>query len=1157
MSNNIDIKIKAKTEGIAEIEKLKNQLSDLGKIESFKKLKKDIQSTEEAWQSAQEKVSALAKELAQAEGPTKNLSTQFNAAKKEAGELKDRFISQQKALHELRNTLQESEINTKNLNSEQKKLASSIEKTREEIREASQIEIAKGIFNVKTYKEVNKEIEDLEKAYESLEKSGVLNANELSKAYKTLKQKTSDLRDETNKYGDALSSTSKISKGFIAALAVAAIAAIGAAFVKVSEALFETGTQLQALNLAYKTIFETSQRAHEEFEFLRQTANDLGLEFYSTAEAYKALAAAANGTALKGDGVRKVFVGISEASTALGLSAESAEGVLRSVSQMMGKGKVSAEELRQQMGEHLPGAFNLAAESMGLTTQEFDKLMSEGQIFTEDFLPRFADVLHEKFSKASEDAAGTAQASFNQFKTAWTDLKNEMADSGFLEGVSNAFKNLTSELSKPETIAMAKQLGEAMGTVIEWSAQGVGKFTEFALASSQFSEGIKLVNEGLIDYKEFVGSDFTERQSLIDEALKKSGTVTEEFAQTLETKLKQKLKDVSEETGVTSKSMDDLEAAVASGAIVFDEASGTWVGAEKKKQDAIKETLNAARDAATQISVTQTEMIGLIEQSSTAMIDKIKESAEQGKLTESEAAKQIVAINQEKYEQILSFAEEKLANVKELYGEDSQAYKTTSAEVEEIAKELKEYKIKAIKDVTSALKSELSQQLAEEKQLNNELTSLRDKLVSDQESRADDIRAIRQGSMTDAEKQADLESQAYEKITKANDALKQGNYERAEDYAKQAKSIAKGLEDEDEAVRLVEESWNVISTSTKEQETEKRAELDKTISKIKELTAEIQKIESSKEIEIKAETDQAQAKLDAVRETLDGIQSKTITVTTIQKTVSKSSSSGSDGGEGYARGGNLPGYGGGDVIPAMLEPGEWVIRKEAVKKYGNTFLARLNAGLLGFKAGGIIPSLAGVKGYSTGGSVSADAYPEDIQSLIEKFYEFLNENVKSMSVTTKNISSFWRYRGLRSYDYNDWFTDGSERPDMDEAEDLISAYQAAASKASGGPGVLSKKLTAFLEKLQNAGLNIGNSDAWPKFQFGGLVDSMSKPNFSIPNIPSIPNIAGIGGIGGDTARTVNHSVTLNINGNTVGPLSGDQATIGDFISQLKKAQRVT
>lgn len=45
-------------------------------------------------------------------------------------------------------------------------------------------------------------------------------------------------------------------------------------------------------------------------------------------------------------------------------------------------------------------------------------------------------------------------------------------------------------------------------------------------------------------------------------------------------------------------------------------------------------------------------------------------------------------------------------------------------------------------------------------------------------------------------------------------------------------------------------------------------------------------------------------------------------------------------------GGPLPGYGGGDKIPAMLEPGEWVIRKESVKKFGDNFMAQVNQGEL-------------------------------------------------------------------------------------------------------------------------------------------------------------------------------------------------------------------
>lgn len=61
---------------------------------------------------------------------------------------------------------------------------------------------------------------------------------------------------------------------------------------------------------------------------------------------------------------------------------------------------------------------------------------------------------------------------------------------------------------------------------------------------------------------------------------------------------------------------------------------------------------------------------------------------------------------------------------------------------------------------------------------------------------------------------------------------------------------------------------------------------------------------------------------------------------------------------GLKEGGSLPGYGGGDRIPALLEAGEFVVRKEAVKKWGVGFFAALNAlrGRITTAAkGGLIP----------------------------------------------------------------------------------------------------------------------------------------------------------------------------------------------------------
>lgn len=73
-----------------------------------------------------------------------------------------------------------------------------------------------------------------------------------------------------------------------------------------------------------------------------------------------------------------------------------------------------------------------------------------------------------------------------------------------------------------------------------------------------------------------------------------------------------------------------------------------------------------------------------------------------------------------------------------------------------------------------------------------------------------------------------------------------------------------------------------------------------------------------------------------------------------------------------ATGGKLGGYGGGDRIPALLEAGEFVIRKEAVRRFGAGLFHALNNMHMpwtGFNTGGTVPKAAGPVG-GTGGEVT-------------------------------------------------------------------------------------------------------------------------------------------------------------------------------------------
>ena len=71
---------------------------------------------------------------------------------------------------------------------------------------------------------------------------------------------------------------------------------------------------------------------------------------------------------------------------------------------------------------------------------------------------------------------------------------------------------------------------------------------------------------------------------------------------------------------------------------------------------------------------------------------------------------------------------------------------------------------------------------------------------------------------------------------------------------------------------------------------------------------------------------------------------------------------------GFSQGGNVRKYSNGGNVPAMVTNGEYVMGRDAVKRYGGGFMHRLNAG-------GEIP------GYNAGGDISNRKNIEEVKCL--------------------------------------------------------------------------------------------------------------------------------------------------------------------------------
>lgn len=219
-----------------------------------------------------------------------------------------------------------------------------------------------------------------------------------------------------------------------------------AAIVAFTRDLTRTVAEMESLQRSFQAITGSASQAAATMQYLSRFSQQLGLDLRSTAEAYKILAASAKGTTMEGDQIKMVFESIARASAALGLSAEDTKGVMLALGQMLSKGTVQAEELRGQLGERMPGAFQAAARAMGVTTAELGKMLEKGEVIAADFLPKFAAEM-ENVAKGAGELGTTLEASMNRASSAWTNFQTAIGDAGFAKLATAVMNKLAQELN--------------------------------------------------------------------------------------------------------------------------------------------------------------------------------------------------------------------------------------------------------------------------------------------------------------------------------------------------------------------------------------------------------------------------------------------------------------------------------------------------------------------------------------------------------------------------------------------------------------------------------------------------------------------------------------------------------------------------------------
>ena len=207
--------------------------------------------------------------------------------------------------------------------------------------------------------------------------------------------------------------------------------------------LFDGIQRVEALQRRFTFLGGSKAGGIAELNYAKGVANQMNVSSEVSANAYSQLAIAAKGTKMEGQGVKDLFEGITASLSALGISGQDASLVFMAYTQIMAKGKLSMEELRQQLGEKFPPAMGVFAKAMGVSVSELNDLIASGSILSQDILPKVAKVLNLDYGKSASGSADSLVLALTKLGNVGFEITSIFTDklSGALAGVVNFASN--------------------------------------------------------------------------------------------------------------------------------------------------------------------------------------------------------------------------------------------------------------------------------------------------------------------------------------------------------------------------------------------------------------------------------------------------------------------------------------------------------------------------------------------------------------------------------------------------------------------------------------------------------------------------------------------------------------------------------------------
>jgi tape measure domain-containing protein len=224
--------------------------------------------------------------------------------------------------------------------------------------------------------------------------------------------------------------------GLLGALAVA-MGAVGIASVGMS-------SKLNQARSAFEVLLESGDKANKMVSDLQAYATATSFNFEGLSSTAKSMLA----VGIEGQDVLPIIASVGDAIGTLGGGTEALQGVIRALSQIQAKGKLSAEEMNQLAERGIPG-WRYLAESMGKSTAEVMKMTSDGAINSTTAINAIVGGMATQFKGGAEKANNEMTGQFESMKETVINIMAQIGDSITKTfDLKNVFSRLNDSLSQ-------------------------------------------------------------------------------------------------------------------------------------------------------------------------------------------------------------------------------------------------------------------------------------------------------------------------------------------------------------------------------------------------------------------------------------------------------------------------------------------------------------------------------------------------------------------------------------------------------------------------------------------------------------------------------------------------------------------------------------